>query len=126
MQTKNFPYQLKPVLKETILSAEKLNISYSARQENPTVRDMDFEVCKGEIMSERMFEKIGEKLSNHSRERLKNYSFAMSGIDQSVKIENWIAEKDLTNVFHTEEELLDLILSFFKEITLIKKCPNFA
>lgn len=73
---------------------------------------------------ERMFEKIGEKLSNHSRERLKNYSFAMSGIDQSVKIENWIAEKDLTNVFHTEEELLDLILSFFKEITLIKKCPN--
>ena len=73
---------------------------------------------------ERLFEQIGEKLSNHSRERLKNYSFAMSGVDQSVKIENLIAEKDLTNVFHTEEELLDLILSFFKEISLIKKCPN--
>ena len=73
---------------------------------------------------ERMFEKIGEKLSNHSRERLQNYSFAMSGIDQSVKIENWIAEKDLTNVFHTEEELLDLILSFFKENTSIKKCAE--
>ncbi len=73
---------------------------------------------------ERIFEKIGEKLSNHSRERLKKYSFAMSGIDQSVKIENWIADKDLTNVFYTEEELLDLILRFFKEITSITKCPN--
>ena len=37
-------------MKETILSAEKLNISYSARQENPTVRNMDFEICKGEII----------------------------------------------------------------------------
>ena len=37
-------------MKETILSAEKLNISYSARQENPTVRDMDFEICRGEII----------------------------------------------------------------------------
>ena len=48
----------------------------------------------------------------------------MSGIDQSVKIENWIADKDLTNVFHTEEELLDLILRFFKENTSIKKCAE--
>ena len=73
---------------------------------------------------ERIFEKIGEKLSNHSRDRLKNYSFAMSGIDQSVKIENWIADKDLTSVFRTEEEILDLILSFFKENTSIKKCAE--
>lgn len=73
---------------------------------------------------ERIFERIGENLSNHSRDRLKNYSFAMSGINQSVRIENWIAEKDLTNVFHTEEELLDLILSFFKETTSIKKCHD--
>ena len=73
---------------------------------------------------ERIFERIGENLSNHSRDRLKNYSFAMSGINQSVRIENWIAEKDLTNVFHTEEELLDLILSFFKETVSIKKCHD--
>ena len=73
---------------------------------------------------ERIFKRIGEKLCNHSRDRLKNYSFAMSGIDQSVKIENWIADKDLTNVFHTEEELLDLILRFFKENTSIKKCAE--
>lgn len=37
-------------MKETILSAEKLNISYTKGQKKPTVRDMDFEVCKGEII----------------------------------------------------------------------------
>lgn len=37
-------------MKETILSTEKLNISYSAKQEKPTVRNMDFEIKRGEII----------------------------------------------------------------------------
>ena len=37
-------------MKETILSAEKLNISYTKGQKRPTVREMDFEICKGEII----------------------------------------------------------------------------
>ena len=37
-------------MKETILSAEKLNISYTKGQAKPTVREMDFEICKGEII----------------------------------------------------------------------------
>ena len=37
-------------MKETILSTEKLNISYTKGQEKPTVKDMDFEICKGEII----------------------------------------------------------------------------
>ena len=37
-------------MKETILTTEKLNISYSAKQETPTVRNMDFEINRGEII----------------------------------------------------------------------------
>ncbi len=37
-------------MKETILSAEKLNISYTRGQEIPTVRNMDFKIEKGEII----------------------------------------------------------------------------
>ena len=37
-------------MKETILVTEKLNISYTKGQENPTVKDMDFEINRGEII----------------------------------------------------------------------------
>ena len=37
-------------MKETILSTEKLNISYTKGQERPTVREMDFEISRGEII----------------------------------------------------------------------------
>lgn len=37
-------------MKETILTTEKLNISYSVKQETPTVRNMDFEINRGEII----------------------------------------------------------------------------
>ena len=37
-------------MKETILSTEKLNISYAKGQERPTVSEMDFEIKRGEIV----------------------------------------------------------------------------
>ena len=37
-------------MKETILSTEKLNISYSKGQAKPTVSEMDFEIKRGEIV----------------------------------------------------------------------------
>lgn len=37
-------------MKETILITEKMNISYSAKQEKPTVREMDFKINRGEII----------------------------------------------------------------------------
>lgn len=37
-------------MKETILSTEKLNISYAKGQKKPTVSEMDFEINRGEII----------------------------------------------------------------------------
>lgn len=65
---------------------------------------------------ERIFTVIAKKISVYSSEQLKRYSYTMTGVDLSIKIEKWIAEKGLTAGDFSEEELLRLILEFFKEI----------
>lgn len=65
---------------------------------------------------ERIFTVIANKISVYSSEQLKRYSYTMTGVDLSIKIEKWISEKGLTAGDFSEEELLRLILEFFKEI----------
>jgi hypothetical protein len=45
----------------------------------------------------------------------------MIGIDLSLQIEKWIAEKQLTQLNYTNEQLNEMIISFFQETHTIKK-----
>ena len=71
---------------------------------------------------EKVFSAIVLKLSSYSSEKLKNYSYAMSGVDMSSKIEAWILENKLSTAFITEDQLLDLIVDFYMNTHVIKKC----
>ncbi len=73
---------------------------------------------------ERVFIAIISKLSNYSGEQLKNYSYAMSGIDMSSKIESWIIEQELTTSFMKEADLVDLIIDFYLDIHTVNKCSD--
>lgn len=62
---------------------------------------------------EQFFIKTEEKLRNYTTEQLRGYSYGMLGVDLSVKIEEWIVEKELTEKVVSEEDLLSLIVEFF-------------
>ena len=62
---------------------------------------------------EQFFIKTEEKLRNYTTEQLRGYSYGMLGVDLSVKIEEWIAEKELTEKVISEDGLLALIVEFF-------------
>ncbi len=62
---------------------------------------------------EQFFIKIEEKLRNYTTEQLRGYSYSMLGVDLSVKIEEWITEKELTEKVVSEDDLLFLIVEFF-------------
>lgn len=71
---------------------------------------------------EKVFMAISRNLKKYSSEQLWNYSNAMSGIEQSAKIENWVADKMVTEISYPENELFDMIVSFFQELFPTKKC----
>lgn len=67
-----------------------------------------------------IFTKVEEKLAKYRNDQLQNYSYAMSGISDSLIIENWITEQGLVEVQYQEQELLNKIIDFFKESRKIK------
>lgn len=94
------------------------------------------EICKNTLayslgtseekdLLEKVFIAISVNLKKYSSEQLYNYSSAMSGIEQSAKIEQWITNKELTEVLYSEEELLDIIVSFFQELFSVNKCKDY-
>ena len=70
------------------------------------------------------FVKEEEKLQNYSTEQLRNYSYGMLGVDLSLKIEEWIIEKELTKKVFSEENLLYLIVDFFLQNETCKLKDN--
>ena len=62
---------------------------------------------------EQFFLKIEEKLQKYTKEQLRSYSYGMSGVDLSSKIEEWIIENEVTERVISEEDLLFLIVEFF-------------
>ncbi len=65
------------------------------------------------VLIEQFFIKTEEKLKKYSTEQLRRYSYGMLGVDLSVKIEEWIIEKEITEKVISEEDLLSLIVEFF-------------
>lgn len=70
------------------------------------------------------FIKIEEKLQNYTTEQLRNYSYGMLGVDLSLKIEEWIIEKELIEKVFSEEDLLSLIVDFFLQNETCKSKEN--
>ena len=73
---------------------------------------------------EKVFLAIISKLSACSSEQLKKYSYSMSGVDMSSKIESWISDNELTATFISEDDLLDLIVDFYMNTHIVKKCSD--
>ena len=63
-----------------------------------------------------VFQKIEENLQKYSFENLRRYSNAMSGIDLSCQIEEWIVQSGLTEKMLTETDLLSMIVELYIQI----------
>ena len=70
---------------------------------------------------ERIFNIITSKISEVDHSQIKNYARTMVGIDLVVQIEKWIDEKHLTQQNYTNEQLVEMIVSFFLETHALKK-----
>lgn len=73
---------------------------------------------------EKVFLAIISKLDAYSSEQLQKYSYAMSSVGMSSKIEAWISDNELTATFISEDNLLDLIVDFYTNTHIIKKCSD--
>lgn len=73
------------------------------------------------VLLERIFDVIALKISDFDYSQLKNYARTMIGIDLSLQIEEWIAENHLTQQNYTNEQLVEMIISFFQETHTLKK-----
>lgn len=72
-----------------------------------------------------IFEKAEEKLAKYPSNQLRIYSYAMSGINESLVIEEWIIEQELLNVQYQEQDLLKKIIDFFKKGRRVKASDKF-
>ncbi len=72
-----------------------------------------------------IFGKVEEKLSKYTSSELRNYSYAMTGINESLYIESWINDMGLLEIQFTEQDLLFMITELFKENNKIKYADKF-
>jgi hypothetical protein len=70
---------------------------------------------------EKIFDVIALKINNFDYSRVKNYAKTMVGIDLSLQIEKWLSENRLTQQNYTNEQLVEMLISFFLETHTIKK-----
>ena len=76
---------------------------------------------------EKIFNIITLKTNKIDYSQIKNYARTMIGIDSLLQIEKWIAENHLTQQRYTNEQLVEMIISFFQEThTLTKRTNCFA
>ena len=103
-----------------------------SNDENTDRQAIASEICKETLayfmanddekaLLERIFDVIALKISNFDYSQLKNYARTMIGIDLSLQIEKWIAENHLTQQNYTNEQLVEMIISFFQETHTLKK-----
>ncbi len=72
------------------------------------------------LMLSQIFEKVAENLSKYPSEQLRKYSYAMTGINESLKIESWIGEQRLLEIQYSEQDILSRIIELYKENRKIK------
>lgn len=70
---------------------------------------------------EEIFNIITLKTNIIDYSQIKNYARTMIGIDSLLQIEKWIAENHLTRQNYTNEQLVEMIISFFQETHTLKK-----
>lgn len=70
---------------------------------------------------EKIFDIIALKISELEYSQVKNYARTMAGIDLSLQIEKWITEKQLTRQNYTNEQMVEMLISFFLETHTLKK-----
>lgn len=70
---------------------------------------------------EEIFNIITLKTNKIDYSQIKNYARTMIGIDSLLQIEKWIAENHLTRQNYTNEQLAEMIISFFQETHTLKK-----
>lgn len=70
---------------------------------------------------EEIFNIITLKTNKIDYSQIKNYARTMIGIDSLLQIEKWIAENPLTRQNYTNEQLVEMIISFFQETHTLKK-----
>ena len=73
---------------------------------------------------EKVFVKIEEKVLGLTTDKINSFSHSMIGIDMSEQIEAWINEKELSDNFFVDDELLELVISFFIDTHTIRKCSD--
>lgn len=73
---------------------------------------------------EKIFNTIALKTNKIDYSQIKNYARTMIGIDSLLQIEKWIAENHLTQQKYTNEQLVEMIISFFQETHTLKKRTN--
>jgi hypothetical protein len=74
-----------------------------------------------------IWDKIATKVSTLSAQQISNFSKAMAGVELGNAIESWVDKFQITNTFYAEEQLVDLIISFFLEThSSVNKHNNFA
>ena len=76
---------------------------------------------KEQELLEKIFLKIEENIKKYPVEQIRRYSNAMSGIERSFLIEQWIADEGITEKTYSEEELLELIMGFYLQLNAIPK-----
>ena len=73
---------------------------------------------------EKIFNIITLKTNKIDYSQIKNYAKTMIGIDSLLQIEKWIAENHPTQQKYTNEQLVEMIISFFQETHTLKKGTN--
>lgn len=114
------------IFKQEVLShiENYLCLAFACNYTEKTNREIALSICQNTLayalasdeekeLIEQFFIKTEEKLKNYTTKQLRGYSYGMLGVDLSVKIEEWIIEKELTEKVISEEDLLSLIVEFF-------------
>ena len=127
-------------MKETILSTEKLNISYAKGQTKPTVAEMDFEIKRGEIVGlvgesgsgKSTFAKavigmlphISGKLEKKTNKIQMVFQDPYSSLNPAKKI-SWIMEEPLRmQTKLTKEERRKKVLEIAKKVEIDEELLN--
>lgn len=71
---------------------------------------------KEKNLLQKVFAKIQENIQQYPLGKLRKYSNAMSGIEQSVKIEQWITDNKILESSFSEKELLESIVNLYGEL----------
>lgn len=80
---------------------------------------------KEKALLEELFNIITAKVNTLDYARVKKYAKTMIGIDLSLQIEKWITENRFTQQNYSNEQILDMLMSFFLETHTLKKGAEF-